>query len=258
MANNEHTLLEKIKLLFEYRKIPWLIELATKTHEPELMQKLADLQEAIYNLDFFLESNWEINKIDLKFLWAEIDRHLQSFGLSKYQLKSWAKEIRTYEARELALRSHRSPLEHSINDLYYFKSCDVRLMRRLIYRASTDLKLEVRYVDWTEFDLLTEVNDDVEDLFEDLESLNGNRFLFSLYEKGRKDTRKIYADFIEQNLRDAHHRFNQSKLPYADLMYESVLKIGSETLALLEYTLNRIDTVDYRNCEILRLYGQAR
>lgn len=251
---NKDTIFEKIELLFEYRKIPWLIELAAPANEPELMQKLVDLQVAIYNLDSFLESNWELNSSVLKPFWVDIDQHLRSFGLSEYQIKSWAKEIRTYEERELALRLRRSPLEHSIDDLYYFKSCDVRLMRRLIYRASTDLKLAIRYTDWTEFDLLTEVNDDVEDLIEDLESLNGNRFLFSLFEKGEKNTLKIYIDFIRQNLRAAQARFGKSNLPYAEIMYGSVIKIGSDTLELLDDTMRKIGAVEYKNCKILQKY----
>jgi hypothetical protein len=182
---------------------------------------------------------------------------LQKFGLTPYQQKSWCQEIRKYELRELKLRNKESPLIHSIEDLYYYKSCDIRLMRRLIYRADKSLKNIIGFSDWTEFDLITEVNDDVEDLFEDFEIFNGNRLLFSIYERGAKITNQIYAEFILDKVGNAKRRFEGSSNCDKAKILNWIFEIGEETGHLLENTIQKLDMQTLRNCRVLKMYNQS-
>ncbi len=226
-------LLQKIHTLFEFRKIPWLLQHSKVKEKDVLTQHLVDLQIAIYELDSHLESMWIINPIDLKPYWLNIYQCLATMNLSQKQQHDWTKEITTYQRRELDLRKQISPLTHSIEELYYYKSCDVRLMRRLIYRADEDLNRLLKFSEWTEFDLITEVNDDVDDLYEDLAALNGNRFLFSLYELGLEETRRRYEDFLDEKMTGSKNRMLVSNSLMSDQMPNWIQEIGVNTKELL-------------------------
>lgn len=226
-------LLQKIYTLFEFRKIPWLLQQSKVIGKELLTQHLVDLQIAIYELDSHLESLWVINPIDLKPYWLNIYKCLANMNLSLKQQHDWTKEIKIYQRRELDLRQQKSPLTHSIEELYYYKSCDVRLIRRLIYRADEELNKLLKFSEWTEFDLITEVNDDVDDLYEDLTALNGNRFLFSLYELGTEETRRRYEDFLNEKMTGSKNRMLVSNSVLADQMPGWIQEIGVNTKQLL-------------------------
>jgi DNA helicase IV len=81
---------------------------------------------------------------------------------------------------------------------YFYKSCDVKLLRRLIYDRNAALAKVIKPSEWRTFDLVTEVNDDVVDLQEDTTTINGNRFLISLLQFGKKKTVQIFNDFLDE------------------------------------------------------------
>ena len=258
LQNNDEAgdLREKILKLFHYRQIPWLLSLTDFEDTSKFNEQLVELQAAIYHLDSYLELNWDIDPNRHSQFWIEIRRHLAALGLSKYQQESWASEIKIYEARELALREQISPLQHDIESLYYYKSCDVRLIRRFIYRSDPALRKLVPFSDWAEFDLLTEVNDDIEDLWEDLDILNGNRFLFSLYEKGLNKTHKMFCDFIDLKISSSITRFSKAKLLRAELG-KKVHRIGLETKELLNLRIDKLDLKLLEESRLLEAYNSS-
>jgi len=129
-------------------------------------------QVSIYWLDDYLENNWEIKKSELSKFWKAIHKDMTDCGIPKSKLAEYSKHIMKYQSHELNLREAKMPTDGSIEYYYYYKSCDVRLMRQIIYDLSEDLDSKSTLADWRYFDLVTEVNDDVEDMFEDLETIN--------------------------------------------------------------------------------------
>ncbi|MBK8506538.1 MAG: hypothetical protein IPL46_32675 [Saprospiraceae bacterium] len=154
-----------------------------------------------------------------------------------------------YQTRELELRQGITLLKHSMEDLYSFKSCDVRLLRRLLYREDDSLNSVLRFSEWLEFDLITEVNDDIEDLLEDLVAFNGNRFLFSLYEHGSKATHERFNVFIKEKSNSICERLQTSDTRARLQMKTWIDKIAKDTLVLLDdrvrsLNLDQISTSD--------------
>lgn len=187
----------KINDLFEYRKIPELIKLGKIQNGDRLYQSLVDLQIAIYDLDCYLESNWIIKKSKLNTFWKLIYRTMNDCGVDKKDHKKYGAHLEQYQKRELDLRENKLPLNGSMEFFYYYKSCDVRLMRQIIYDQSTSKSQPYSLADWRYFDLITEVNDDAEDIFEDLETINGNAILISFWKEGKTVCKKRILNFIQ-------------------------------------------------------------
>jgi hypothetical protein len=158
---------KKINLLFEYRVFPELFaEAGEKYKNHKLVKNLKELQAAIYHLDHHLETNWDINaKKDLKPYWKEIYAALTKCGIKKADHDDYCKLIYKYQKHELYLRENRLPIDFKMEFYYYFKSCDVKLLRRIICDHFPILAKLYPTAHWRWFDLITEVNDDVEDVF---------------------------------------------------------------------------------------------
>lgn len=203
----ENNLRKKITALFELRQIPRMLVWSGHSRAGEFIERLYRLQEKIYYLDKYLESNWELENARLLDLWVPIIGELQQFQLSAQEMESMIADLRTYQKMEEEMRQgnfhHQMPIDYS----YYIKSCDVRLMRQLIFREFSELASMHSLEDWVLFDFLTEIQDDLEDLAEDLQIFNGNRLLLSLIHSGTRATRREYNAFldeIERSLREKH------------------------------------------------------
>ena len=179
---DEKVLEQKIEALMEYRLFPLLFDESTlpKEEKRKFYDGLIDLQYAIYLLDAHLEANWEVNDQVLQSHWSNIKDKLNQLGIKQENAGAYLSHIKKYEKHELELRQGRSPLRFDLEYFYFYKSCDVKLLRRLIYEKMHLEKTCGALADWRYYDLITEVNDDVEDLMEDLQFINGNRFLISL------------------------------------------------------------------------------
>jgi len=168
---NEAELRKKIVELFDYRLFPQLLE---ASHVDEALQSvfiehLIQLQTNIYFLDAHLEANWQTNPQILNLHWDNIKNSLDSFHIPTDQYTAYLNHIKKYEKHELELRQGKSPLRFDMEYFYFYKSCDVKLLRRLIYERFQLTPVCGMLSDWRFYDLVTEVNDDIEDLFEDLD-----------------------------------------------------------------------------------------
>lgn len=241
-------MLEKITSLFEYRKIPFMIDQSNIIDKEIFYQRLITLQYEIYRLDHHLETIWEIDVEDLSPYWEKIYSAL-SFFVEPDGVDTLIKEIEIYQSRELDLRKGVSPLVHDIENLYYHKSCDVRLLRNLIYLGDKNLQDSLDKRSWYAFDLITEVNDDIEDLYEDLKIYNANRFLFAMYEMNRADVKLLFRDFLNKVYNEGlaaatDHGFHKNDLE----------KVYRETLTLLSQRLDEFDAMEFIESKMIKKY----
>jgi hypothetical protein len=225
----------KINELFEYRGFPFLYEYGGLSQEEavSLNELLVNLQSKIYYLDHYLESNWKIvDKAKEKF-WFEIKKSLSILGIEKEKHDDYLNHIKIYEKHELQLRSHLLPTRFTIMHYYFYKSCDVKLIRRLLFEKIKPIKKLFNSADWRYFDLVTEINDDATDLEEDLTTINGNMLLISYYIFGRQKTLNMFNDFLDFCGKESTKRFNDTQNQYKK-------RIHKQTIEQIKVTKNLI------------------
>jgi len=169
-----------------------------KKAKKTITEDLIIVQTAIYELDHYLETNWKLKTQKLKKYWSKIYKTLKPFDVSKKDYKDLTAHIEKYQLHESQLREGLLPSRLSMEYYYYYKSCDVRLTRQLIYNQFAENKWTHNLADWRYFDLITEVNDDIEDVKEDHKTINGNMFLIMMYSEGLKKTDKAFKSFITE------------------------------------------------------------
>ena len=251
--SGEKAIKEKIQLLFAYRKLSDLIQKTPLSKDVGFKKRLSHLQYQIYLLDAYLEGQWELNDELLTTYWQNIYDALAGFGYTQSQSKSLLKEIRQYELIETNTRKNKWPTKESFKKFYTTKSCDVRLMRHLIYTAHPELNDIWAEQAWKYYDLITEINDDITDVTEDLDTYNGNRFLISILRKGSKRTTRQYRNYLQKVTLKAKSYFKQHRgVGENKLLLEWTLMRSDETLALLESTIAETDTGLYVTSLLLR------
>lgn len=250
---NKNELVVKIKALMEYRLFPSLLEVArcSDDEKKELDSLLIELQYAIYLLDAHLEANWQIDPKVLKYHWENISEKLMAFGVRSDDVSSYLTHIKKYEKHELELRSYKSPLRFDMEYFYFYKSCDVKLLRRLIYERLSLSRLCGTLADWRYFDLITEVNDDVNDLFEDLEFINGNRFLLSLITYGKQRTLEDFTAFLEQIKSKAEIKYKSQNSLFSDIILQHTKVQIDETQMLINNILSELSMTSFYESKLL-------
>jgi hypothetical protein len=199
MQENSSDLQEKIKALFEYRKLPYLLNLVepSSAKVDALLLRLTNLQVSIYELDHYLESNWLIEGKYLDQYWDKMYHQLEVCGVKKEMHQDFLAHVKKYQEHELQLREGKLPDRLSMEYFYFYKSCDVKLLRRIIYKEYPQLESLFPLAFWKAFDLSTEVDDDIEDVFEDQYTINANRFLIDSVLKGVDYTYSYFRSFLE-------------------------------------------------------------
>jgi hypothetical protein len=241
----ELTLSKKINELFRFRGIPQMLVLAGGHMDSAFGQNLIRLQVSIYALDKYLETTWDVKKGELKWYWRDINDCLRAFDLKRNEIPKWRKQIEAYQSHELSLRTGRVPKKKGLRSIYEAKSCDVWLMRKLIFRAYPGLKSQYRLSDWRYYDMITEVHDDVEDIFEDIDGFNGNRFLLSILAKGKEEAHEEFQRFLTDVREAAREHFAGKQKGKAQHLAQWTEKRAEQTRRLLERRVgqNKITTV---------------
>jgi hypothetical protein len=235
----EGALAEKINQLFEYRKLNELLRMGQLDQNKKFVAHLFHIQTQIYLLDAYLEGHWTLEEKELNHFWSGIHSSLEDLGYSIEDSDDLLKDIRRYQKIEQQCRENKWPVEVPFNKFYTTKSCDVRLIRHLIYTASPSLKETWKESIWTYYDLITEINDDIADLHEDLQTYNGNRFLVSLLQIGTRKTEKQYRKFIEKVVEKANAYFKKHpKQEQHHELHEWINSRSAETLELLSKTVD--------------------
>jgi hypothetical protein len=243
---------KKIIQLFEYRLFPELIRLGQPSEKEfnGCWQNLLSLQASIYYLDAHLEAHWNTDSQVLEWHWNHIIQHLESFGIEQFESQKYLNHIKKYEKHELELRKGKMPMRLDMEYFYYYKSCDVKLLRRLIYETFNLSSLCGSLAEWRYYDLITEVNDDVDDLMEDLDFYNGNRFLLSILTKGKLNTKNEFDVFIHNIKSKAEERVKQARGKYKDYIYEMTIQRVGETLLHMDKRLQELNLDELHNSKI--------
>jgi len=243
----------KINDLFEYRKLNELLRIGQLDQNKKFIDHLFHIQTQIYLLDAYLESHWDLDEKELKKYWDGIRSSLYDLGYGANLQDDLLKDIRRYERIEQQCRQDKWPTKVSFKKFYTTKSCDVRLIRHLIYTASPILKSTWKEDIWTYYDLITEINDDIADVEEDLQTYNGNRFLISILRKGIRKTSKSYRKFIDSVAADADQYFKKHpKQEQHHELHEWISNRSKETIELLDAAMNRSDIEHLSSALILQ------
>ncbi len=259
---NPEELNKKIIALFEYRLFPELMALDDQMNErakSDFWEKLIALQTAIYHLDAHLEANWEVKTEVLAFHWQNISRELENLNILKGNHHLYLNHIHKYEKHELDLRQNLLPLRFDMEYFYFYKSCDVKLLRRLIYEKMKIKDVAGSLADWRYYDLITEVNDDVEDIYEDLQFINGNRMLIAIHIEGREKARHDFLTFVLKIKEKAHSRYKASnKSRMNKVIYDITNQRIEETIALMEKNIREIKDIDLEESRILQFLSPVK
>jgi hypothetical protein len=205
----QQQLRDKIEQLFEYRAFPELYRLSggNAAELKNFHTQLVELQARIYDLDEYLETNWELKESKLNAFWNKIYHALSKLGIPPSKHTSYCNQIHKYQKHEADLRFNRMPTRLNMEYFYFYKSCDVKLQRRLLIEKYPRLGSIFTAADWRYFDLVTEVNDDACDLEEDTTTINGNRLLISFYIQGKEKTQQEFDKFINYVCTQSKERF---------------------------------------------------
>lgn len=243
----------KIDDLFTYRKIKELIQLGQLTKNKAWISQLYQIQTQIYLLDAYLETNWDLEPAQISAYWSGIMAALEQIGYTGKRAEKLVTEIRRYEKIETDCRRNKWPTRVDNKSFYTTKSCDVRLIRHLVYAAAPDLKWHWKENVWKYYDLITEINDDVADVMEDVDTYNGNRYLISILRKGIRKTTSRYADFIEEVTVKANSFFaHHPKQERDHQLHEWIILRSQETLQLLHDSASQLDIAQLANAKVLR------
>ena len=232
---------KKIIELFEYRQLPELIRFGGQAWNDDYYERLIDLQFHIYKLDHELETHWDVDMSVISQRWEKIYEALEALKIPSNLHDRYCRHIYKYQKHELDIRNKKLPTRLSMEYFYFYKSCDVKLLRKIIYKNNPELSKTIKESQWRLFDLVTEINDDVEDLQEDLSTINGNRFLISLKQFGKDKTKQIFSDFLKDVA--ARNLNNSISFENINLNKWTATQV-SQTLELLEVQVNEFDELD--------------
>jgi len=231
----------KIIALFEYRQLPELIKFGGQEWNDEYYERLIDLQFHIYKLDHELETNWDVDMSVIDDRWSKIYEALDNLSIPRHLHDRYCRHIYKYQKHELDIRKLKLPTRLTMEYFYFYKSCDVKLLRKIIYKNNPELSKTIKESQWRLFDLVTEINDDIEDLQEDITTINGNRFLISLKQFGKEKTEIVFREFLEEiALRNQSKRISFGNINLNEWTETQV----SQTLELLKEQINEFDSLD--------------
>ncbi|MEM9547621.1 MAG: hypothetical protein AAGA77_16695 [Bacteroidota bacterium] len=231
---------EKIIELFEYRQLPALIRFGGNDWDQEYYEKLITLQFQIYKLDHELESHWEVELTTIDKRWEKIYEALRALNIPQKVHDRYCRHIYKYQKHELDIRNMKLPTRLSMEYFYFYKSCDVKLLRKIIYKNNPLLAKVIKESQWRLFDLVTEVNDDIADLQEDVTTINGNRFLISLKQLGKEATEQTFGDFLDE----IAERNDQEKISFETIDLNEWTSIQvEETKELMKAQIKAFDSL---------------
>lgn len=228
----EMPLIKKIRKLFQYRQLPYLIQASGL--EVSFIEVLIPLQKKIYLLDKYLEYQWVIDTSQIDNKWQEIELELERLGYLPQFIPELLSSFKIYLDRELDIRKDKFPSDISIEEFYLHKSCDVKLHRQII--ADRAKFKPFVHQDWHTFDLITEINDDIDDIQEDADSYNGNRLLFTLNLSTLNNALNEYRTYLYTLGKRCQYIENE----YIKTLSTSELKMALKKLKHLEYTYDSL------------------
>ncbi|MEZ4911085.1 MAG: hypothetical protein R2774_09500 [Saprospiraceae bacterium] len=248
----------KMDALFAYRHFPTIIG-PSYNENNDFVKRLYQLQASIYHLDAHLEAHWNTSENALHFHWTNMQQHLTAFGISENDVENYLSHIAKYQKHELDLRKGIFPMKYDMEYFYFYKSCDVKLLRRLIYELWLDDSKQFGSLsDWRYFDLITEVNDDVEDIFEDMDYINGNSFLLSILMEGKDATSQKFLDFIVNVKNKVKKKIHVEKRSFVQSIHKLTLQNADTTIELMKKNLTLLTEDKMMSSELFKHINFAK
>lgn len=187
---------QKAEELYEKRIAPY----AKRISESQ-KRSLIEFQKLIFEIDEYGESIKYIDKVHLDTLWNKAEIFLDTLKIDKTTRDNLLQDIKEYADMEAATRTGKKLLEYDIKFFYFKKSCDVRLQRHLIRYINNEAPVSSE--EEITKDILEEMEDDLDDIEEDKQTLfSGNRFLEALSSQDM-DMVGEYVAFVK-SLENAH------------------------------------------------------
>ncbi len=183
--------------LIQSRQIPHQLRDLTSDRATQdwVLSRLVAIQMAVYALDSYGETCWEIQPARLVQLWEAITREIRTLGIGTGQTEILIDQMRRYQHVEMSLRTCCGVLTIPLERFYELKTCDVRMSRAILGIVTRgDAHLEPA---WDCFDAISEVCDDLEDVAEDATTFNCNRFLLQRWATGYEATAVLYLEYLE-------------------------------------------------------------
>lgn len=206
----------KIRELFRHRKLDWLFQQSEAAPDQDAFRQLIRVQSRIYDLDQYLETHWVLSPHRLKAFWQEIEDSLDYWPIPAREKADLLLDIRQYQAQELLVRTGGQASTIPLEEFYRYKTCDVRLIRRLIIRLDPPLETRLPASLWCHYDMLTEVDDDLSDQAEDKGTHNVNRYLAALECGEPHQVRAEYSRFADQLLAAGVAESSRMDFPWKD------------------------------------------
>lgn len=199
-------------------------------------EQLLALQAAIFELDYYGEENWVIEKTILDSHWRRIRSAAEMLPHNDAVIKG-LEVIQSYQRIEIATRRGFPVADVPIDEFYGLKRCDVGLLRNFLDNLASREGLSL--ADPTALDVLDvirEVQDDLEDVMEDAFTYNGNRLISACVVYGLAPALDEYQDFIFRTLREARDKRRQLS-PDCET---PTLKVWLEIINVSDYVLRML------------------
>lgn len=165
---------QKTKELYEKRIAPYVRDISLCQKEIVL-----NLQKIIFIIDHYGENVEKIESVMLDNFFNNIEHFLEGLMIKKEIRATLLEDIKDYAYIESSTRESKKLSDFKIRYFYLKKSCDVRLQRHILRYLNKQLIVSTE--DEIIRDMLEEIEDDIDDIEEDSQSLfNGNRFLEAL------------------------------------------------------------------------------
>lgn len=194
--NGQDPFREKAISLFTARGINSMAEVLGV--DADVVGRLIELQAKIYALDAYLEDTWKVEAAQLEQYWAAIydalAAALPNLDIDKHDVLL---DVLKYQSQELGTRQGGSPIDIPLTVFYHYKTCDIRLMRTLLCMYAAKPISSIDLTGWYAYDIITEVEDDMDDLQEDTDTFNVNRIMHALKREDNDKLIEHYITFIE-------------------------------------------------------------
>jgi len=199
------------------------------------LQHILSIQEAIYRIDDYFEGNKELSYHALKRMWNDVETAISEADVAPIE-HCWASfcRLRLYESAEKRIHDGHLIDPREYQQIVSLKVSDVAIARSLIWSYAGYSPSDQDYRFWYLLDECGELLEDLQDLSEDVASLNFNFWLYSHMAGGSLISGALSA---EDTLRQKLH---QLELAYRRLSGESVraskptflrmMKAGQRTL----------------------------
>lgn len=192
---------QKIKLYLQAYKIEHLLDVddTERLIKKSLRIRITRLVQILFELDPYRENVGQIDERKVNLFQNDLQKAMKGLHIKPSLLEKYIVDIIKYIKLENQLREGVFSASSDLKHFYYYKSSGVRLVRSIIYGKVEKLRTRSSS-EWSNFDLLRAMRDDIDMIKEDKIRLRVNRFLCAIAHQGHAETINDYRHFIQNKL----------------------------------------------------------